>query len=57
MCNLHRLEFHVKKEGWGGGGNRILVFSRGQGEVPQLKPAGKTLNISVGDGLPKTASE
>ncbi|KAK2841421.1 hypothetical protein Q7C36_013000 [Tachysurus vachellii] len=50
-----RLEFHVKKEGWGGGGNRILVFSRGQGDVPQLKPAGKTLNISIGDGLPKTA--
>ncbi|XP_060788496.1 unconventional myosin-If isoform X2 [Neoarius graeffei] len=50
-----RLEFHVKKEGWGGGGNRMLMFARGQGDIAQLKPAGKTLNISIGDGLPKTA--
>lgn len=47
----------MKKEGWGGGGSRIVVFSKGLGDMAQLKPAGKTLNISIGDGLPKTASE
>uniref|UniRef100_A0AAR2J0Y6 Osteoclast-stimulating factor 1 n=1 Tax=Pygocentrus nattereri TaxID=42514 RepID=A0AAR2J0Y6_PYGNA len=51
-----RLEFRLKKEGWGGGGTRSLVFQRGQGDTAQVKPAGKNLNISVGDGLPKTSS-
>uniref|UniRef100_A0A6Q2Z674 Osteoclast-stimulating factor 1 n=1 Tax=Esox lucius TaxID=8010 RepID=A0A6Q2Z674_ESOLU len=50
-----RLEFRVKKEGWGGGGTRIVVFQRGQGDQADVKPAGKTLTISVGDGLPKTS--
>uniref|UniRef100_A0A8C9T0K9 Osteoclast-stimulating factor 1 n=1 Tax=Scleropages formosus TaxID=113540 RepID=A0A8C9T0K9_SCLFO len=52
-----RLEFKVKKEGWGGGSSRIVVFQRGQGDLAQLKPGGKTLTVSVGDGLPKTSSE
>ncbi|XP_020512052.1 unconventional myosin-If [Labrus bergylta] len=50
-----RLEFRVKKEGWGGGGSRVVVVQRGQGDLPQLKPAGKTLTITVGDGLPKSS--
>ncbi|XP_074490931.1 unconventional myosin-If [Sebastes fasciatus] len=50
-----RLEFRVKKEGWGGGGSRVVAFQRGQGDVSQLKPAGKTLTITVGDGLPKSS--
>ncbi|XP_076007422.1 unconventional myosin-If [Genypterus blacodes] len=49
-----RLEFRVKKEGWGGGGSRMVVFQRGQGDQAQLKPGGKTLTITVGDGLPKS---
>ncbi|XP_059846968.1 unconventional myosin-If-like isoform X1 [Hypanus sabinus] len=49
------IQFKIKKEGWGGGGTRSLVFSRGQGEQVVLKPAGKTLNISIGDGLPKNS--
>uniref|UniRef100_A0A8C7KNL0 Osteoclast-stimulating factor 1 n=1 Tax=Oncorhynchus kisutch TaxID=8019 RepID=A0A8C7KNL0_ONCKI len=52
-----RLEFRVKKEGWGGGGTRVVVFQRGQGDLAEIKPAGKTLTINVGDGLPKTSSE
>uniref|UniRef100_A0A4W4GAJ5 Myosin motor domain-containing protein n=1 Tax=Electrophorus electricus TaxID=8005 RepID=A0A4W4GAJ5_ELEEL len=52
-----RLEFRLKKEGWGGGGTRTLVFQKGQGNVAQLKPAGKSLNVTIGDGLPKTSSE
>uniref|UniRef100_A0A8C3GAR6 Osteoclast-stimulating factor 1 n=1 Tax=Cyclopterus lumpus TaxID=8103 RepID=A0A8C3GAR6_CYCLU len=52
-----RLEFRVKKEGWGGGGSRVVVFQRGQGDLAQLKPGGKTLAITVGDGLPKSSSE
>ncbi|XP_043909677.1 unconventional myosin-If [Protopterus annectens] len=47
------LQFKVKKEGWGGGGTRNVVFSRGQGDLTMIKPAGKTLNVSIGDGLPK----
>ncbi|XP_034386464.1 unconventional myosin-If isoform X1 [Cyclopterus lumpus] len=50
-----RLEFRVKKEGWGGGGSRVVVFQRGQGDLAQLKPGGKTLAITVGDGLPKSS--
>ncbi|XP_029562999.1 unconventional myosin-If [Salmo trutta] len=50
-----RLEFRVKKEGWGGGGTRVVVFQRGQGDLAEIKPAGKTLTINVGDGLPKTS--
>ncbi|KAG5276446.1 hypothetical protein AALO_G00132120 [Alosa alosa] len=50
-----RLDFKVKKEGWGGGGTRTLVFQRGQGDLAQIKPGGKTLTISIGDGLPKTS--
>lgn len=52
-----RLEFRVKKEGWGGGGSRMVVFQRGQGDLAQLKPGGKTLNITIGDGLPKSSSK
>ncbi|CAN9500314.1 unnamed protein product [Ophioblennius macclurei] len=50
-----RLEFRVKKEGWGGGGTRVLVFQKGQGDLAQLKPGGKTLSVTVGDGLPKSS--
>ncbi|KAJ8374484.1 hypothetical protein SKAU_G00050640 [Synaphobranchus kaupii] len=50
-----RLEFKLKKEGWGGGGSRCVVIQRGQGDLTQLKPGGKTLNVAVGDGLPKTS--
>ncbi|XP_043577543.1 unconventional myosin-If [Chiloscyllium plagiosum] len=49
------IQFKIKKEGWGGGGTRNLIFSRGQGEMVVIKPAGKTLNISIGDGLPKNS--
>uniref|UniRef100_A0A8C7YKZ2 Osteoclast-stimulating factor 1 n=1 Tax=Oryzias sinensis TaxID=183150 RepID=A0A8C7YKZ2_9TELE len=51
-----RLEFRVKKEGWGGGGSRVMVFQRGTGNVAQIKSAGKTLTITIGDGLPKSSS-
>uniref|UniRef100_A0A8C1NK00 Osteoclast-stimulating factor 1 n=1 Tax=Cyprinus carpio TaxID=7962 RepID=A0A8C1NK00_CYPCA len=50
-----RLEFRVKKEGWGGGGTRVVVFQRGQTDLAFIKPGGKTLTISIGDGLPKTS--
>lgn len=53
----HRLQFRVKKEGWGGGGTRSVTFSRGSGDVAVLKASGKALTVSVGDGLPKSSSE
>lgn len=53
---LFRLEFRVKKEGWGGGGSRVVAFQRGQGDLAQLKPGGKSLNVIIGDGLPKNSS-
>uniref|UniRef100_A0A3Q0S0J2 Osteoclast-stimulating factor 1 n=1 Tax=Amphilophus citrinellus TaxID=61819 RepID=A0A3Q0S0J2_AMPCI len=51
-----RLEFRVKKEGWGGGGTRVVVFQKGPGDLAQLKPGGKTLSITIGDGLPKSST-
>ncbi|ELK31068.1 Myosin-If [Myotis davidii] len=50
------LQFRVKKEGWGGGGTRSVTFSRGSGDVAALKPSGRALTVSVGDGLPKSSS-
>ncbi|KAK2542327.1 hypothetical protein Q9233_000419 [Columba guinea] len=49
------LQFRVKKEGWGGGGTRNVTFVRGQGDVAVLKAGGKTLTVSIGDGLPRNA--
>ncbi|XP_069597746.1 unconventional myosin-If [Ranitomeya imitator] len=49
------LQLRVKKEGWGGGGSRTITFLRGHGDIAQPKPGGKTLSISVGDGLPKNS--
>ncbi|KAM8940473.1 unconventional myosin-If [Pelodytes ibericus] len=49
------LQFRVKKEGWGGGGTRCIQFIRGHGEIVQMKPGGKTLTVSIGDGLPKNS--
>lgn len=54
VCSL---QFLVKKEGFGGGGSRMLQFHQGQGDVPLLKSSGKTLNISIGPGLPSSTSE
>ncbi|XP_051666540.1 unconventional myosin-If [Manacus candei] len=49
------LQFRVKKEGWGGGGTRNITFIRGQGDTAALKAGGKTLMVSIGDGLPRNA--
>ncbi|XP_054147148.1 unconventional myosin-If [Melozone crissalis] len=49
------LQFRVKKEGWGGGGTRNVTFVRGQGDVAALKAGGKTLTVTIGDGLPRNA--
>ena len=54
VCSL---EFDVKKEGWGGGGTRQIKFVRGTGDVPVLKPSGKTLTVTIGSGLPKDSSK
>ena len=51
------LTFMVKKEGFGGGGSRALSFHQGQGEVPLLKSSGRTLNVTIGPGLPSSTSE
>ncbi|NWX39817.1 MYO1F protein, partial [Steatornis caripensis] len=49
------LQFRVKKEGWGGGGTRNVTFIQGRGDVSTLKAGGKTLTVSIGDGLPRNA--
>lgn len=54
---LFRIEFNVKKEGWGGGGSRFINFSLGQGDVAHLKPSSKALAVSIGQGLPKNSSK
>lgn len=52
-----RLQFRVKKEGWGGGSTRNVTFSRGTGDLAVLKAGGRALTISIGDGLPKSTSK
>ena len=50
----------MKKDKWekfGGGGSRNIQFTKGSGDFPLLKPSGKTLNISIGAGLPPDTSE
>lgn len=46
----------LKKENWGflsGGGSRQVLFVQGQGDVPVLRPSSKSLQVSIGPGLPK----
>lgn len=53
---LLRLEMKLKKENWGflsGGGSRQVLFVQGQGNMPALKPSSKSLEVSIGPGLPK----
>lgn len=55
-----RLEMKLKKENWGflsGGGSRQVLFVQGQGDVPVLKPSSKSLQVSIGPGLPKNTRE
>lgn len=52
-----RLQFRVKKEGWGGGSTRNVTFSRGTGDLAVLKAGGRTLTVGIGDGLPKSTSK
>nr|XP_019968368.1 PREDICTED: unconventional myosin-Ie-like [Paralichthys olivaceus] len=51
------LELKLKKENWGflsgGAGSRQVLFVQGQGHVPVLKPSSKSLQVSIGPGLPK----
>uniref|UniRef100_A0A669B3R1 Osteoclast-stimulating factor 1 n=1 Tax=Oreochromis niloticus TaxID=8128 RepID=A0A669B3R1_ORENI len=50
------LEMKLKKENWGflsGGGSRQVTFVQGQGDMPVLKPSSKSLQVSIGPGLPK----
>lgn len=50
------LELKLKKENWGflsGGGSRQVLFVGGQGDQPVLKPTSKSLQVSIGPGLPK----
>lgn len=55
-----RLEFKVKKGGWGpfsSSGSRQIQFQLGQGDEATLKPTGKVLQVSIGPGLPKNSSK
>jgi len=56
-CFAPSLQFLVKKEGFGGGGSRMLQFHQGHGDVALLKPSGRTLNVTIGAGLPSSTSE
>lgn len=57
---LYRLEFKVKKGGWGpfgSAGSRQIQFQLGQGDNVVLKPSNKALVVSIGPGLPKNSSK
>uniref|UniRef100_A0A8C9Z2C2 Osteoclast-stimulating factor 1 n=1 Tax=Sander lucioperca TaxID=283035 RepID=A0A8C9Z2C2_SANLU len=54
------LDLKLKKENWGflsGGGSRQVLFVGGQGDMPVLKPSSKSLQVSIGPGLPKNTRE
>uniref|UniRef100_A0A8C5I4Y8 Osteoclast-stimulating factor 1 n=1 Tax=Gouania willdenowi TaxID=441366 RepID=A0A8C5I4Y8_GOUWI len=55
------LELKLKKENWGflsgGGGSRQVVFVQGQGDLLYLKPSNKSLQVSIGPGLPKNTQQ
>lgn len=52
------MNFNVKKEGFGGGGSRAIKFIKGNvGNFPVVKPSGKTLLVTVGEGLPSNTRE
>ena len=49
----------MKKEefDWRGGNTRTIQFSQGHGDAPIIKPAGKSLHVTIGPGLPCTTSK
>uniref|UniRef100_A0A4W4GQV4 Osteoclast-stimulating factor 1 n=1 Tax=Electrophorus electricus TaxID=8005 RepID=A0A4W4GQV4_ELEEL len=52
------LEMKLKKESWGpwsAAGSRQVQFIQGQGNSAVLKPSNKTLQVSIGPGLPKNS--
>uniref|UniRef100_A0A4W4GQQ5 Osteoclast-stimulating factor 1 n=1 Tax=Electrophorus electricus TaxID=8005 RepID=A0A4W4GQQ5_ELEEL len=54
------LEMKLKKESWGpwsAAGSRQVQFIQGQGNSAVLKPSNKTLQVSIGPGLPKNSRE
>ncbi|KAK6624584.1 hypothetical protein RUM44_011443 [Polyplax serrata] len=54
----NKLEFKVKKEGWGGGGTRYVNFvcdERSQAPDETFKSSGKVLTVTVPKGLPNTS--
>lgn len=54
----NKLEFKVKKEGWGGGGTRYVNFvsdERSQSRGESFKSSGKALIVTVPKGLPNTS--
>lgn len=60
LCLPPSLEFKVKKGGWGpfsSSGSRQIQFQVGQGDEAFLKPSGKVLQVSIGQGLPKNSSK
>lgn len=53
-----RLEFKVKKDGWGpwaAAGSRQIQFQICQGDLALLRTNGKVLVVSIGPGLPRNA--
>nr|XP_057944461.1 unconventional myosin-Ie [Doryrhamphus excisus] len=51
------LSIKLKKENWGilsgGAGSRQVTFVQGQGDLAVLKPSSKSLQVSIGPGLPR----
>ncbi len=50
------MEIAIKKEGWGGGGQRFVKVVTGSGDDHLIKVSGKTLHVTIGPGLPSTTS-
>lgn len=56
---LHSITVTLKKEefDWRGGNTRNIQFFQSGGDSPFLKVSGKTLQVSIGPGLPSSTSQ
>lgn len=57
ILSIDRLEFKVKKEGFGGGGTKQVKVMNGQDDRPICKIAGKVMTVCIAAGLPKESSK
>lgn len=57
FLSLLSFTYRVKKQGWGGGSQKKVVFQTGKSEIPVFSSSGSTLTVSVAQGLANHTSK